>query len=165
MSRKRSKYARQHGNKPRVDPLAPFRVLSSVAAHQSTERLAVDQARDLALGYHSALAAFRTGTATEYEANTLAAAANIALLLIEGGLGDDFALAKAGQSAVLSAQSRHKRTGTWGFSGVELQAVVDLLAYHDAQLASPDCTEGLMTAAVLECKRRIRAKNVLKAGA
>jgi hypothetical protein len=141
MTRKQSAYARKRRHaSPFVDPLIQFRVLKTVAAHQSTEPLSMEQARDLALGYHGALSAFRDGTANAYQANTLSAAANITVLLIEGGLGDDMALAKAGQAAVVSAMERHARTGKWGFSGPEMQAVADLLAYHDAQLASPDCT-------------------------
>jgi hypothetical protein len=165
MTRKRSKFARQHGNKPRIDPLVQFRVLKTVAAHQSTEPLSVEQARDLALGYHGALSAFRDGTANDYQANTLSAAANITVLLIEGGLGDDMALAKTGQAAVVSAMERHSRTGKWGFTGPEMQAVADLLFYHDLQLASPDCTEGLVTAALIECKRRIQSGHTLKVAA
>lgn len=180
MSRKQSAYARkrrqqaqgqalwsQAGLVQRIDPLAAFRTLQTAAAAQSKERLSSDQARDLALGYHSALAAFRNGTATGHEANTLAAAGNLTVLLAEGGLGGDehMGIAKEGQAAVVNAMARHDRTGRWGFTGQEMQAVALLLELHDAQLASPDCTEGLVTAALLECKRRLNKGHTLKVAA
>jgi hypothetical protein len=166
MTRKQSAYARKRRNAPPlVDPLIQFRVLKTAAAHQSEEPLTVEQAQDLALRYHAALAAFRSGTATGPDANTLAAAANIAQILVEAGLGDDMALTKAGQGAVVSAMDRHARTGKWGFTGPEMQAVASLLAYHDAQLESEDCTEGLVTASLLECERRILEGHTLKVAA
>ena len=166
MTRKRSRYARQHGRKPGADPLAAFRTLQTAAAAQSNVPLGADQARDLALGYHSALAAFRNGTATGHEANTLAAAGNLTVLMGEGGLGaEHMDIAKAGQAAVVSAMARHARTGKWGFTGQEMQAVALLLELHDAQLASEECTEGLVTAALLECKRRLAKGHTLKVAA
>jgi hypothetical protein len=161
----RRQATKPQANQRHVDELIQFRVLKTVAAHQSTEPLSMEQARDLALGYHGAMAAFRDGTANAYQANTLSAAANIALLLVEGGLGDDVALVKAGQLAVVSAMGRHAKTGRWGFTGPEMLAVAALLDYHDAQLASPDCTEGLITAALIECKRRIGEGHTLKVAA
>lgn len=167
MSRKQSAYARKRAREGvSFDPLIAFRTLQTAAAAQSTDPLSGEQARDLALGYHTALASFCNGTATAYQANTLSAAANLTVLLCEGGLGPDLMqTAKDGQAAVVSAMGRHARTGKWGFTGQELKAVAAMLELHDAQLDSEDCTEGLVTAALLECKRRLAKGHTLKVDA
>lgn len=132
------------------------------SAQRAIQPVSVDQARDLAIGYHSALAAIAQGKGTEDDANTLALAANIALMLVEAGLGiDQLPTVHAGQDAIVSMMARAKRTGRHGFTGPELKAVQLLLDLHDAQLSDEDCTEAVMIAALDECKRRREAGHVL----
>jgi hypothetical protein len=116
----------------------------------------------LALAAHSALEAVRTGAATDDHANTLALAANVALVLCDAGLlSEHTAEVKAGQAAVLSLYLRHQRTGRAVFAGPELQHAMRMLQIHDAQLENSACTQGLMSAALVEIHRRMQAGDVM----
>ena len=133
-------------------------------AQRVIQPVTADQARDLAIAYHGALNAIAQGKGTAEDANTLALAANIALMLVEVGLGiDQLPTVHAAQDAIVNMMSRERRTGRFGFAGQELRAVQDLLDLHDAQLSDPDCTEAVMCAALDECKRRREAGQVLRA--
>jgi len=164
--RKRSRYARYLALRQAPDPMAAFKLIGSVAARQSKAPLDRSQLMQLALGYHGALAQIVAGKGTFDDANTLAATANLTILLCEAGLGhDEIATALAGRDAAVSCQARHKRTGVWGLAGLELGALNAMLMLHDAQLESEDCTEGLMMAALTECADRIRKGQVVGAEA
>ena len=144
------------------DPLASLRVLQRIRMEKTP--LAVDKQRDLAIGYHSALEAIRTGKATEADAHTLAMASNVTLMLCELGLGgDQIEAVKQAQGYIVAMMDRGAETGRYAFSGPGLQAVRSLLELHDAQLESADCTEGLMLAAIREIRRRMDAGAVLEA--
>ncbi len=131
-------------------------------AQRALQPVTADQARDLGIAYHGALNSILTGKGTADDANTLALAANIALMLVELGLGiDQLPTVHAGQDAIVSMMAREHRTGRLGFTGSELKAVQDLLDLHDAQLADEDCTEAVMIAALDECRRRRDAGQVL----
>lgn len=131
-------------------------------AQRAIQPVSADQARDLAIAYHGALNAIASGNGNGEDANTLALAANIALMLVELGLGiDQLQTVHAGQDAIVSMMARERRTGRLGFTGPELKAVQDLLDLHDAQLSDEDCTEAVMIAALDECKRRRDAGQVL----
>lgn len=131
-------------------------------AQRAIQPVTADQARDLAIAYHGALNAIAHGKGTDEDANTLALAANIALMLVEVGLGiDQLPTVHAAQDAIVNMMRREQRTGRFGFAGEELRAVQDLLDLHDAQLSDPDCTEAVMVAALDECKRRREAGQVL----
>lgn len=132
------------------------------SAQRAIQPVSADQARDLAIAYHGALKAITQGKGTADDANTLAVAANITLMLVEAGLGiDQLPTVHAAQGAIVSMMRREQRTGRYGFTGAELKAVQDLLDLHDAQLSDPDCTEAVMIAALDECKRRREAGQVL----
>lgn len=131
-------------------------------AQRAIQPVSADQARDLAIAYHGALNAIAHGKGNAEEANTLALAANMTLMLVEVGLGiDQLPTVHAGQDAIVNMMRREQRTGRLGFTGEELRSVQDLLDLHDAQLSDPDCTEAVMVAAVDECRRRREAGQVL----
>ena len=124
-------------------------------ATASTERLARDQVRDLAIGYHGALEAVRTGRGTQADTSTLAIASNVALMLCEQGLGEDWIdKVREAQDACVTLEHRRQRIGRVVASGTELQRLTALLDLHDAQLESDDCTEGLVMRALREIERR-----------
>lgn len=150
----------------RTDAFGGIRALFHARAVQSTEQLDATQIRDLGIGYHGALHSITSGTGCYDDANTLAMAANIAMLLCEVGVGAEYLpIAKAGQEAVVLLIMRARTSGKFGVSGQELRALQELLELHDAQLESEDCTEGKLTQVLDECKRRIRQGNVLKVAA
>ncbi|MGQ3051078.1 MAG: hypothetical protein ACT6S0_04775 [Roseateles sp.] len=131
-------------------------------AQRAIQPVSADQARDLAIAYHGALNAISQGTGNAEDANTLALAANIALMLVEAGLGiDQLPTVHAAQDAIINMMRREQRTGRFGLTGPELRHLQDLLDLHDAQIADPDCTEAVMCAALDECKRRRDAGRVL----
>jgi hypothetical protein len=148
----------------RIDPLTSLRILQRARAKQSKTPLAVDQQRDLAIGYHGALEALRTGNATEADAHTLAMASNVCLMLCELGLGSDQTDAvKEAQGYIVAMMDRADLFGSYAFTGPGLKACQVMLELHDAQLESPDCTEGLMLAALAEIRRRIAIGATLEA--
>lgn len=133
---------------------------------RSTDPLDGRQVRDLALYCHSALDAIRTGAGNDDHANHLALATNVALLLCEAGLGADWIdQVLLAQDAMVTLAARRNRIGRYVLSGVELQRLEALLDLHDAQLASDDCTEGLMMRALTEIKARVAAGNTIQLAA
>ena len=150
----------------RTDAFGGIRALFHARALQSPEQLDASQIRDLGIGYHGALHAITSGAGSWDDANTLAMASNICMLLCEVGVGREYiAQAKAGQEAVVLLMMRARTVGKFVATGSELRALQDLLDLHDAQLESEDCTEGRMTRVLDECKRRIRQGHTLEVAA
>lgn len=159
-----SKASRQPKGRARhhVDELAGFRRLQTARARASTEQLDASQLRDLGIGYHGALAAIVQGSGTWDDANTLALAANVALLLCEHGLGlDEIVTVHRAQEAVVNLTQRGTLGGRYVLTGAELRDLQALLELHEAQMAHEACTEGVMVAALAEIKRRATAGNVM----
>lgn len=150
----------------RTDAFGGIRALYREKAKRSKEPLDSDQVQDLSVAYHWALAAIVNGKGTWMDANTLALAANMALLLCEIGLGaDDLPTAMAGQDALMTLMARRERTGKMVLTGPEARALQELLDLHDGQMQSEDCAEGMLVSALAECKRRIAEGNVLEVAA
>jgi hypothetical protein len=167
VTRKQSAYARKRARQGAdVDRLAAFRTLRAAAEAQSTADLDPEQLRDLRIGYHGALAALTSGHANDSEANALALASNVALMLCEYGIGREYLdEVIAAQHAVMSIKLRRDRVGRYGATGPELALLQTLLDLHDAQLDSEDCKEYVLIGALVECKRRAAAGHVLEVAA
>lgn len=158
---KASRHAPRRPRRP-VDELAGFRRLQTARARASTEPLDAAQLRDLGIGYHGALAEIVQGRGTWDDANTLALAANVALLLCEQGLGlDELATVRRAQEVVVNLAQRGTLGGRYVLTGAELRDLQALLELHEAQLSHEACTEGVMVAALEEIKRRVTAGNVM----
>lgn len=172
MSRKRNmrmhaRLMRQGGPLGQIERTANvLGLISRVAARQSQDPLCAQQRRDLAVGHHGALRAVQMGTATEQEVCDLVNAANIALVLAEAGLGQEWVdTITSGQAALATIAERQQRhPGRWVATGPELQALVAMVELHDSQLESDDCTEGLVMGAVDEVRRRVMHGNVVQVG-
>ena len=146
-----------------ADPRSAFTLVRSIRAANSTEPLDKSQRTDLALGYHGALASLTSGAGTWDDCNTLACAANIALLLCEYGLGaDEQAEVQAAQEAIFRMTNRGKPSRRFVLTGPEIRALQALLELHDLQLAHPACTEGVIVAALSQIKARKAQGNVLE---
>jgi hypothetical protein len=153
---------KQQCRRPSADPLAAMRALSHTRAAQSTEALDASQVRDLSIGYHGALHSIISGTGSWNDANTLALAVNIALLLVEAGLGiDQLKTVQDGQASIMAMVKRQEQIGRYVLTGPELRHLQDVLELHDAQISDRDCTESVMVAALAECKRLMMAGSVL----
>lgn len=146
------------------DPTLAMRLIGKARARQSKAPLARQQLLDLAIGYHGALESLRTG-GREADAHTLAMASNVALMLCELGIGGEYIDGvKRAQDAIVAMLARAAKGGRYGFDGPGLAAVQAMLELHDAQLESPDCTEGLLLAALAEIRKRMAAGQVLEGG-
>ena len=149
-----------------MDAFAGLRALQMARALQSDRPLDKDQLLDLGISYHGALSAVVSGSGTHDDTNVLAMASNICMLLCESGIGKEHIdIARAGQEAIVILMMRHLSIGKCIATGQELKALQELLELHDAQLASEECTEARMTAVLAECKRRIKAQQVLRVAA
>lgn len=80
------------------------------------------------------LAAFMGGKAKVDDWRTLADIVNIAETMSDHGIGPEVLVAtEAMQAHLLEAQQRYEKTKRMGLTGLGLQAVRDLLDYHDLQ--------------------------------
>ena len=148
----------------RADPFAAIARLGSAAAAVSTAPLDADQLVDLGIGYHHALTALRTGAGGWSDANDLAMAANVALLLAEVGIGGEYLPAiRDAQDAIVALLARGQRVGRYVFDGPGLVAVTELLSVHDAQLECEACTSAVMVGVLAEIRRRMADGQVLQA--
>lgn len=107
-----------------------------------------------------ALAALMKGEATRAHFNVLVAMHNVAEAMRKAGVGPQFDAITDGSFEVLQAIAERKhRTGKFGATGPEIQALKDLLELHDAQLdagVSVQKMEQILAAA----KKGVDAKGV-----
>lgn len=148
--KKRSKY--------RARPVDPAAWQRAIALQQPIEQ---DSLQTLGFGVHMAIERLRTGCPVEDDFYALAVAANVSLILCERDVGPEHIDAiKAGQDALMGMLHRHRRTGRWGFSGPEMQAINVMVAIHEAQIASvPRVT---CRDALYEARRRAERGEVLE---
>lgn len=99
------------------------------AAISSREKL--DQ---LLLREMSAIDAFTAGRATMQEWQDLVALNNIALTLVDMGVGPEaLADCQAAEAGLIDAAARFERTGKMGLSGPAIIALREVIGWHDAQ--------------------------------
>lgn len=124
------------------------------------QQLTDDMRTDLGLAVHTSIERIRLGAGIEGDWHTLAAAANVSLVLCERGVGaeylDDI---RRAQDALVEVHRRHQRTGRWLFSGPAYTALARAVAIHEAQLAA--ITRDSARAAMLEVRRRVERGEVL----
>jgi hypothetical protein len=142
----------------------PSRWLTRIATNAERRRdanpLTDDQQRDLGLAYRLSFQAMLTRP-EECHWHTLAATANIALLLCEQNFGaeyiDDI---KAAQDALMRTMHRQKKTGSWAMDAEGIAAIRKALDLHDAQVEIAE--RGEIRKAMQEIYRRINAGDVLE---
>lgn len=145
-----------------VDPSAALNVLSKTRARNSTEPLSRSQLTALALGCSAALQSLMQGKGSWYDCYTLSVAANLSLLLCERGIaGDEQEKVQEAQEVIFTIERRCKAAHRFTLFGQEIKVLQDMLARYDAQLAHPECTEAVMTAAGDVIEQRLRKGNVL----
>lgn len=104
---------------------------------------------------HAAMAAMATGAGTRAHWDLLVGAINMANVMCEQGIGNEFRQATiAGRDAMCSSGKRAVTTGRFAFSGDELQVMNEALACHDAQLENVRAID--VERAAEEVMRRIR---------
>lgn len=112
-----------------------------------------DDQTDLRINYWSAFDRVKLGHSSQDNWATLATAMNIALILAERGIGDEYmSLVQQAQEGLIRAQERAHRLNVWRLDGDALQAVANALTVHDAQVEI--ATRDEMRQAVEEARKR-----------
>jgi hypothetical protein len=120
------------------------------------------QLTDLGIAVHTSIERLRTGHGIELDWHTLAAAANVSLVLCERGIGAEYLDdVKTAQDSLMEILARHRRTGRWAFDGSAHVALTRLVELHEAQLAN--ITRDGARAAMLEVRNRVDRGEVLNA--
>lgn len=150
--RQASKAKRQF--KYQADPSTIFRVMAKTQPFTPPER---DQ---LTLPVRSAYESLRTGAATQNDADLLAVAVNVCLVLSEDIDPLCVLAAQRAQDALMRSKARHMHTGRHGLDGEGLQAMSDCIDLHEQLLEL--CTPQQFTNAYNEIRERMERGEVLK---
>lgn len=140
----------------------PYRVDRSAWAHAlgMQQQLTDSQLTDLGMAVHISIERIRTGGGIELDWHTLAAAANVSLVLCERGVGAEYLdEIKTSQDALIEIMERHRRTGRWAFHGAGYVALARAAEIHEAQIAA--ITRDGARAAMMEVRRRVDRGEVL----
>lgn len=120
-----------------------------------------DQLDDLGKAIHHGIERMRLGHGIEEDFWTFAAMANVSLILCERGVGEEYLpIVFALQDALMEIKARHARTGKWGFSGPEMQAIGDGATLHEQQIAN--VPRGACRDALFEARRRAARGDILQ---
>lgn len=115
-----------------------------------------EQAAELGIAHRMAFASILAGDASQQNWATVVCALNIAIVLADRGLGDQYApLINAALEGAFRAKARGDKTGKYGFDGAAIQAIQDTFDVHEAQIELATKTE--MMEAVHEVHRRVDA--------
>lgn len=114
--------------------------------------------------YHVAIDAMTNGSANLTHFDTLVYAMNIAVILMEQGLGDeDIELIRAAQDGLARAKQRYLTRGKLGLDGDALQALKAAAIVHEAQIAV--ATHGELVDAINEMHARVERGNIRQVAA
>lgn len=114
--------------------------------------------------YHVAIDAMTTGSANLTHFDTLVYAMNIAVILMEQGLGDeDIELIRAAQDGLARAKARYLDRGKLGLDGDALQALKAAAIVHEAHVAV--ATRGELEDAINEMHARVERGNIRQVAA
>lgn len=131
-----------------IDPMAAFHAVAM------NHGLDASQQTDLGVALRVSVEALRTGKADETAFHTIAAAVNVSLVLAERGTGAEHsAIIRDAQEGLIRLWRRGKKTGRWVMDGAGLQATMQAIELHEAQLAAVTRKEA--ADAMREVKRRI----------
>lgn len=129
-----------------------------------TEPIPGSQQSDINVAYTVSLKNLVEGGGTDYDWANVVVSLNIAMILVEAGLGpeyeDDIVAALDG---MFRMQLRAKRFGKWIFDGTALQAVNRALEVHEAQLELATHQQVIDAKQVMH--QRISSGNVYKEAA
>lgn len=104
----------------------------------------------------SALESFTTGRATIEDWKSIADVLNVAETMARAGVGPEvLEVCQRVEAGLDESRDRHRRTGKMGLSGPAIQAVRDLIEYHDIQRTS--VSRGKYEALIQKTRDRIRS--------
>lgn len=91
----------------------------------------------LRLRNHAAMASMTAGTGTSEDWDLLSGAINMAMVMCEQGIGNEFRdTCRAGRAAIIQCGQRAHKTGRFLFTGDELRAMNEAMDCHDAQVTN-----------------------------
>ena len=130
------------------------RAYAEARRHQALQPLTDSQVLDIStIAWVTLRAITESGEATESAWAVLAQASNMALLLAEKEIGDEWLpQIKSAQDALMRAAHRGKRTGRWGLDGDGIRAIETALEVHDQQIALATRAEILSALATLRAR-------------
>lgn len=129
-------------------------VLSTVFGGMGSSH--AEHLRELQIKNHLAMAEMAQGRGTREQWNQIVGAINMANVMCEQGIGDEFrAQTIAARDAMLAVGKRAvKNNDRFVFTGDELQAINAALDCHDAQLENSRAID--VDRAAMEVERRVR---------
>lgn len=156
------------GYRPPASGLTVIALKNAISAEaQATARhfaqpLQDDQATDIYVGYWMAFNQMVAGESDEGKWCTVACSLNIALVLAERGVGQEYEphIVK-GLDGAFRAKLRAARLGAWRYDGEAITAIRDALEVHDEQIKLVSKQE--MRDALKEVHRRIEAGHAYEA--
>lgn len=160
------------GNKKRTKryrpkPVSQIGGMGAIAAHMEAaemfDPMSGDQTTDLGVAYRMAFEQMLTGDACEEHWSTVVCSLNIAMVLAERGLGDEY-LPRINDAleGAFRAKLRASRTGgTWRFDGEAIQAIKFAFEVHEEQLRLAAKHE--VIGALHEVRRRVDIGHVIEA--
>ena len=140
----------------RIDPTAAFSALARVQPLEEAQRT------DLGMAYWSAWLAMRTGHGTETDANTLAVALNIGLVLAErsGSAELGVPIFQRAQDALMVLGAERAERGVWRINRAAAEHIPEALELHDQQMIAH--TGAQILAAMDEVRRRVDRGDVVR---
>ena len=109
-------------------------ITHAIAGASITDEESLDVLRGRERG---SLEAFRTGAADKQDWNNINAVAQLSESMAQAGIGPEVMVAvKIAEMHLLDAKDRFDRLGKVGTTGLGLQAMKDLLEYHELQRTS-----------------------------
>lgn len=138
-----------------ADPMTLWRTLglSNDQAFTQAEQM------QLSLPVRVAFERVRTGVTQDGDFDTLAAAANTAMVCAESISPFVLQTCQAGQAALMRMLARHTAHGRWGLDGLGLQEVRDTVDVYEQLIGL--LTAGQLSSALRECARRMQIGEVL----
>lgn len=149
--------ASHHKRALRADPTAAFAALARVQPLEDVQR------NDLGLAYWSAWTALREGRGNEHDANTLAVALNIGLVLAERSGSAELGVPifqRAQDALVMLGIESQRRGWLWRINANAAERIPEALELHDQQMQA--CTGAQILAAMGEVRRRVDRGDVVQ---
>lgn len=154
MPASRKARAKRYRPRPAVAQTSLGALWSAMARSEDAQQLSDHQLTDLAAAYWLALDAMARGSSREEEWSVLTCALNIALVLAEQGIGNEYEQEiVAALDGAFRAKVRAQQKGAWRLDGDALGAIRTALHVHDQQVAT--ATRAQLRAAMIEVHRRI----------
>lgn len=147
---KKTKPKRKKAYKPKYVSVNPASTFFGGMSREHSDHLRITN-----LWNHGALANLAKGEGTKEDWNRVVGAINIANVMCEQGIGNEFREKTiAARDALLALGKRGLRTGRFLFTGDELRAVNEGMACHDTQLENVRSIE--LDRAADEVERRVK---------